>query len=115
MAMRNLLALVGLVVVGFGAVGWYCGWYKLNVGKDTDGTLQIKTEVDTKRVTEDSSTFFQRVGKVLGERNSQPASSLGTTPGPIATPETTSQESGNFRGGWILGSGRTTPISTGNR
>lgn len=87
--MRNLLALIGLAVVGFGGVGWYCGWYKLNVGKGTDGNLQIETEVKTNKVIEDSSSFFQKVGKIATEKmekDGQPVSAPVATPGPGSVP-----------------------------
>jgi hypothetical protein len=112
--MRNFLALIGLLVVGFGGVGWYCGWYKLHVTRDTGGDLQIQTEVRTNKVAEDSSAFFQKVGQVIGERaakNDQPASAPGTTPGPVSSPTDTPVEkpvpvadpkpAGQFQGGWI--------------
>src|SRR5262245_1157615 len=40
--MRNLLALVGLLVVGFAIVGWYCGWYTVSINREPDGNLNIK-------------------------------------------------------------------------
>lgn len=88
--MRNLLALIGLVVVGFAAVGWYCGWYKLTVTKGSEGKPEIKTTVDTDKVTEDSSAFFKRMEQLVSEKvhpeeqkNPQPAVTPGNTPGPI--------------------------------
>lgn len=103
--MRNLLALVGLLVVGFGLVGWYCGWYKLSVNKGQDGNVQIKTEVDTKKVTDDSSAFFQKVGQVIGEqgkKGEQPVAAPVNTPGPATTPATTPRRE-EFQGGWFGG------------
>ena len=89
--MRNLLALVGLLVVGFGAIGWYCGWYKLSVTRTQDGNVQIKTDVDPKKVGEDTSAFFEKVGQVVGEKGAEKG-----TPAPAA--------GGNgFEGGWLLG------------
>jgi hypothetical protein len=89
--MRNLLALIGLVVVGVAAVGWYCGWYKLTVTKATDGKPEIKTTVDTDKVTQDSSAFFKRMEQLVTEKvrqdeqkSTQPAVAPGNTPGPIA-------------------------------
>jgi hypothetical protein len=89
--MRNLLALIGLVVVGFAAVGWYCGWYKLTVTKGSEGKPEIKTTVDTDKVTEDSSAFFKRMEQLVTEKvrpedpkTSPPAVTPGNTPGPIA-------------------------------
>ena len=51
--MRNLLALFGLLIIGFVGIGWYMGWYKLSVSKSSDGNLEIKTNVDTKKVGAD--------------------------------------------------------------
>lgn len=90
--MRNLLALVGLAVIGFGGVGWYMGWYKFNVAKSSDGTLQITTDVDTKKVSSDSSDFLKNVGAVIGNhvekaaqdaKTSAPSTAPGGTPGPV--------------------------------
>jgi hypothetical protein len=83
--MKNLLALIGLVVVVFAGVGWYCGWYKLNLTKSPDGNLEIQTEVNTNKVADDSSAFFQKMGKMVGEKarqDAQPAAAPGATPGP---------------------------------
>src|SRR6476659_6342515 len=67
-SMRNLLALIGLVVVGFAAIGWYCGWYQLTVLKGTDGKPEIRTTVNTDKVTEDSSAFFQRMEQLVNQK-----------------------------------------------
>src|SRR5438067_7434707 len=40
--MRNLLALIGALVVGVGGLGWYLGWYKVQVGKAPDGNVRIE-------------------------------------------------------------------------
>lgn len=66
--MRNLFALIGFAVVAFAVVGWYCGWYQLTLNKGAGGKVEIKTEVDTKKVADDSSTFFQKLGQILSER-----------------------------------------------
>ena len=90
--MRNLLALVGLAVIGFGGIGWYMGWYKLNVAKNTDGNIQITTDVDTKKVGSDSSEFLKNVSTVIGShvdkaaqeaKTAAPSTAPGTTPGPL--------------------------------
>jgi hypothetical protein len=84
--MRNLLALIGLAVVVFGLVGWYCGWYRVSFARKPDGNLEIKTDVDTRKAADDSAAFFEKVGKVIGERGEKagpPASTPGATPGPV--------------------------------
>jgi hypothetical protein len=84
--MRNLLALIGLLVVVFAAVGWYCGWYKLSVSRGDEGKIQINTDVDTQKLSEDSSAFFKKVGSMIGDKtdkSGQPASAPVNTPGPV--------------------------------
>src|SRR5580698_11007235 len=85
--MRNMFALLGALIVGVGVLGWYLGWYKVNVTKNSDGNLQINTDVDTKKVNGDSTTFFQKVGQMVeqskdgGQNGTAPAN---TTPAPAA-------------------------------
>ena len=90
--MRNTLALIGLAVVLFAVIGWYMGWYKLSYVKDPEGKLQIKTDVDTKKVGSDSTEFLKNVGSVIGSnvdkaghdaKTSPPAG----TPGPVTPPQ----------------------------
>jgi hypothetical protein len=122
--MRNILALIGLFVVGFAAIGWYCNWYTLKVDRGPEGTLQIQTEVHTDKVADDSSAFFEKVGQIIGEKGgkkSQPTTTPGNTPGPAAptAPATgkdgakpqTQLQSGGFDGGWLLSPSK--PIGTG--
>ena len=106
--MRNLLSLVGLTVIGFAVIGWYCGWYTLSVTKGTEGKPEIKTTFDTNKVADDSSSFFNRVGQALGEKmkrsdlkDGQPASAPGSTPGPIA-PAKSDLTPSSGQGGWFL-------------
>ena len=89
--MRNLFALIGLLVVGVGGAGWYLGWYKVNFTKNTDGNLQIQTNVDTKKVSGDSAEFFQKVTQMVNDKVQQ-ANQTGTAPAatPANTPGTTS-------------------------
>jgi hypothetical protein len=89
--MRNIFALIGILVVGLGGLGWYLGWYQVNVSKNSDGSMQIQTEVDTKKVTTDSSAFFQKVSQMVDDKVSQNGQS-GTTPpttAPAHTPANT--------------------------
>lgn len=83
--MRNLLALVGALVVGFAVVGWYRGWYQLGVSKTTDGNLHVETNVNTKKVTDDSGAALKQAGDFVGSHLEKPKDGQptpGTTPGP---------------------------------
>jgi hypothetical protein len=51
--MRNLLALVGLVVVGFAGAGWYLGWYKLGVDSRDPNHPTINVEVERDKIKQD--------------------------------------------------------------
>jgi hypothetical protein len=92
--MRNVLALIGALVVGFGGIGWYLGWYKLNVSKAPDGEPQITTTVDTKKVVTDTENGAKQVGSFVGdhlEKSAEDAKQPGPpagTPGPATTPQT---------------------------
>ncbi len=87
--MRNLFALIGFAVVAFAVVGWYCGWYRLSVQKGEGGKAEIQTVVDTKKVTEDSSAFFQKLGQIISQQTQ--GSGAGTNPA--------SDKGGNSPGG----------------
>jgi len=65
--MKNLLALVGLAVVGFGGLGWYLGWYNLNVKSTPDGKYNVAGDVDSRKITDDVKNFGKKVGKVLND------------------------------------------------
>jgi hypothetical protein len=103
--MRNLLALIGLLVVGFAGIGWYCEWYTLSVSKGTKGKPEIKTTVDPDKVADDSAAFFKRMGQLVGEKmqqsdtkGGQPTTAPGTTPGPVAP-----SKGNSAKDGWFLG------------
>lgn len=90
--MRNVLALIGLLVIGFGGLGWYLGWYKLSYSRTPDGHLQVTTDVDTKKVGADSQEFIKNASTAV-EKAAQdaktPAGAPGSTPGPVVPGTTT--------------------------
>ena len=94
--MRNMLALIGLLVVGGAGLGWYMGWYKVSFNRTSDGTLEIKTDVNTTKVGQDSAEFFKNAAQVVGnhiEKSAQdakasaPSGAPGGTPGPVTPPQ----------------------------
>ena len=65
--MKNLLALVGLIVVGFAGLGWYLGWYNLAVKSTPDGKYNVAGDVDSRKITDDIKNAGKKLGKVLNE------------------------------------------------
>lgn len=101
--MRNLLALIGALVIGFAGVGWYMGWYKLTVSKNSDGNIRIETDVDGKKVVKDVGDGAQHLGQLAGDQMEKAAKDAkagqpANTPGPITTPQGGTQEKA---GGWF--------------
>ena len=66
--MRNLLALVGLVVVGFVGVGYYLGWYHFSWLPGKDGKQHINVEVDTKKIGADGQKGLDKVGEFTKDK-----------------------------------------------
>jgi hypothetical protein len=86
-----LLALIGLLVVGAGGLGWYMGWYKLSLTRTSDGNIEIKTDVDTKKVNTDVTNGLKNISSAVENKANQaakdatpPAGTPGATPGPVA-------------------------------
>lgn len=86
--MKNLLALIGALVVGFAIGGWYLGWYQLGVTKTSDGNLHVETNVNTKKLADDSSEALKKAGAFVGDHLEKTATDAktGTTPTPGTTP-----------------------------
>jgi hypothetical protein len=70
--MRNILALVGFVVVGFAGLGWYLGWYTFSFKPDTDGKVNIQGSIDAKKIGEDAMKAKATVGKAIENFNQTP-------------------------------------------
>ncbi|CAN5450647.1 hypothetical protein BH11PLA2_BH11PLA2_28570 [soil metagenome] len=65
--MRNILALIGLIIVVFVTVGYYRGWYSFQVSASSDGNSHISVDVKTKKITADGKEFGQEAGEKIGE------------------------------------------------
>jgi len=77
--MRNLLALIGLVVVLFVAIGYSRGWYAFNVTPGLDGKKHIAVEVDTGKIKNDTATATDKAGDLIDSfRTKSPASATAT-------------------------------------
>lgn len=66
--MRNVLALIGALVIVFAVAGWYCGWYQVGVTKSADGNLRVETNVDTKKVATDAANAWKKVESAVGQQ-----------------------------------------------
>ena len=82
--MRNLLALVGLVVVGFAGVGWYCNWYAVRVQTGTDGKLNVSADVDQRKIGQDLGHASDKFGKFVSAqtKTADPAPEVVGPPAP---------------------------------
>jgi hypothetical protein len=61
---KNLLALIGLLVVGFATAGWYLGWYNINAQDDANGH-HLKIQVNSSQITEDLNKGKDKVIMIL--------------------------------------------------
>lgn len=109
--MRNMLALVGALVVGFGGVGWYLGWYKLNVSRTSDGNLQVTTNVDTNRVVKDAGDGARHVGEFIGSQVEKAQKDAATQPAPANTPGPKAVPTQGEAAGWLFGIDFGTPAA----
>jgi hypothetical protein len=93
LGIKNLLALVGLVVVAFGVAGWYLGWYKIGEQADADGHQQIRIQVNSGQVVNDLKKAEHEVVNDLNKTKSAVTPAVGQTapqppmPPPPAAPD----------------------------
>ncbi|MGL6096224.1 MAG: hypothetical protein ACRC7O_10565 [Fimbriiglobus sp.] len=73
--MRNMLALIGLVVVTFCGVGWYRGWYSFEMSPGESGKQRIQVDVDTDRIKSDAKEATQRIEQIAKDPNAPAAPS----------------------------------------
>ena len=66
--MRNFLAFVGLVVVGFAGAGYYFGWYQFALSPGKDGKQHISVDVDTKKIGDDVQTGVDKGGQLVKDK-----------------------------------------------
>jgi hypothetical protein len=63
--MRNLLALVGLLVVVFLGVGYSRGWYNFSFTKDQNGQVKVDGTIDSGKVKSDSGQGLKKAGETI--------------------------------------------------
>jgi hypothetical protein len=65
---KNLLALVGALVVGFGVTGWYLGWYNIGTQTDAQGHKHVDLQVDSSKVQHDLEEGKQELQSVIKDK-----------------------------------------------
>ena len=63
--MRNLLALVGAVVVIVAGLGYFLGWYKLGVESGSPGHPKFNVEVESDKIKQDLKKGREEVSEIL--------------------------------------------------
>ncbi len=63
--MKNLLALVGALVVTFAAAGWYLGWYQVQTTTDANGHREVNIDLNTKKIQADIHKGVEKVEKTI--------------------------------------------------
>jgi hypothetical protein len=77
---RNLLALLGALVVTFAGVGWYLDWYKIQSSTDSAGHREVNIDLNTKKINADISKGTEKIEKVIEHKQTT------GTDGPAAPP-----------------------------
>jgi hypothetical protein len=79
LGVKNLLALVGLLVVGFAVAGWYLGWYNIGTQVDSQGHSHVDVQIDPAKVTNDIKNGRQEVVNTIEQHTTagpQPTTSV---------------------------------------
>jgi hypothetical protein len=71
---KNLLALLGFVIVLFAGLGWYLGWYHVAISPAADGHKKVEFDVNTSKLSGDVASGVEK-GKEFIEtfRKDKPA------------------------------------------
>lgn len=72
--MRNLLALIGFVIVVFLAVGYARDWYSFDISTDSNGKLKIVGDIDRNKIREDGSKTLDKAGDAIDSLRKKPES-----------------------------------------
>ncbi|MFO0928999.1 MAG: hypothetical protein U0736_18590 [Gemmataceae bacterium] len=66
--MRNMLALVALLVIAFLAVGYFQDWYKVRGVPSPDGQRSLAVDINTKKIGQDLQKAEDSIQKKLEEK-----------------------------------------------
>jgi hypothetical protein len=81
--MKNLLALLGALVVTFFAVGWYLDWYKIQSTTDSAGHREVNIDLNTKKINEDIRKGADKVEKVIEHKQTTGTDGSTVPPPPL--------------------------------
>ncbi len=77
--MRNLLALIGFVVVVFFAAGWYLDWYDIKRQPASEGgEMRLQVDVYPRKVLEDTQRGLERGQEIVSELRDKSAKATPT-------------------------------------
>ena len=97
--MKNILALIGLVVVLVVGLGWYLEWFQVKSQPGSDGHRTFNVDVNTKGIVDDVKTGAQKVTNIITNDNK------GTTVVPTPEKKVQGQPTGlqeNSDGSWSI-------------
>ena len=83
--MKNILALVGLLVVLVAGLGWYLGWYQLSTQPGADGHRTINVDVNQKKILEDEQNLQKKISGAVATETKGDTSVVPNVPS--GTPE----------------------------
>lgn len=78
--MRNILALIGFLVVGFAVAGYFFGWYQLTSEPSPDGHRKFNVDVNTKKIGEDEQKVSDFISNQTKGTPSTPAPAPSNNP-----------------------------------
>ncbi len=87
--MRNLLALLGAVVVAFAIAGYFLDWYNIRTTIDGEGHRHQVIDIDPPKVAHDLPVLAKEGKEVVNhlvEKNGQPGQAPAPTPQTSPTP-----------------------------
>lgn len=95
--MRNLLALLGLILVTAGLSGYYLGWYKVKSTTGSEGNRTISIDLNTTKIGEDLARGVSQIEKAIDKKSE--GDSADSTQSGKTTPATSTAETAQTKPG----------------
>jgi hypothetical protein len=77
--MRNLLALLGALLLLMAGLGWYLDWFKVKTQPAAEGHHDVHIDINTTKIGQDIHSGEEKLQKMLETKDKS---------GPAATPDT---------------------------